>query len=110
MQYHQNESQHKELAACTDEQLCAMAATGQREAEELLVTRYYGVVRACARPLFLAGAMGKTSSRRECLALFRRYGSMTQTRRRRFTPMQRSAFAAACFPRSVPRPAASIIR
>ena len=59
MQYHQNESQHKELAACTDEQLCAMAAAGQREAEELLVTRYYGVVRACARPLFLAGGDGE---------------------------------------------------
>ena len=36
MQYHQNESHHKELAACTDEQLCAMAAAGDREAEELL--------------------------------------------------------------------------
>lgn len=46
MQYHQSESHHKELAACTDEQLCAMAATGDREAEELLVTRYYGM---CAR-------------------------------------------------------------
>ena len=55
MQYHQSESHHKELAACTDEQLCAMAAAGDREAEELLVTRYYGMVRACARPLFLAG-------------------------------------------------------
>ena len=32
-----------------------MAAAGDREAEELLVTRYYGMVRACARPLFLAG-------------------------------------------------------
>ena len=36
MQYHQSESHHKELAACTDEQLCAMAAAGDREAEELL--------------------------------------------------------------------------
>ena len=44
MQYHQSESHHKELAACTDEQLCAMAAAGDREAEELLVTRYYGTV------------------------------------------------------------------
>ncbi len=59
MQYHQSESHHKELAACTDEQLCAMAATGDREAEELLVTRYYGMVRACARPLFLAGGDGE---------------------------------------------------
>ena len=32
-------------------------ATG--EAEELLVTRYYGMVRACARPLFLAGGDGE---------------------------------------------------
>ena len=41
MQYHQSESHHKELAACTDEQLCAMAAAGDREAEELLVTRFF---------------------------------------------------------------------
>lgn len=59
MQYHQSESHHKELAACTDEQLCAMAAAGDREAEELLVTRYYGMVRACARPLFLVGGDGE---------------------------------------------------
>ena len=59
MQYHQSESHHKELAACTDEQLCAMAAAGDREAEELLVTRYYGMVRECARPLFLAGGDGE---------------------------------------------------
>ena len=107
MQYHQSESHHKELAACTDEQLCAMAATGDREAEELLVTRYYGMVRACARPLFLAGGDGEDLIQE---GMFRRYGSMTLTRRRRFTPMQRSAFATACSPRSVPPPAASIIR
>ena len=38
-----------------DEALCALAASGDREAEERLVTRYYGLVRSCARPLFLAG-------------------------------------------------------
>ena len=60
MQYHQSESHHKELAACTDEQLCAIGRRGAtREAEELLVTRYYGMVRACARPLFLAGGDGE---------------------------------------------------
>ena len=59
MQYHQSESHHKEFLACTDEQLCLMAAAGDREAEELLVTRYYGMVRACARPLFLAGGDGE---------------------------------------------------
>ncbi len=59
MMYQQNENTHTGLAACTDEQLCTMAAAGDREAEELLVTRYYGAVRACARPLFLAGGDGE---------------------------------------------------
>lgn len=59
MQYHQNENHHTDLAACTDSELCARAADGDREAEELLVTRYYGMVRACARPLFLVGGDGE---------------------------------------------------
>ena len=48
-------------ASCnyTDEQLCAMASAGDTGAEEVLVTRYYAVVRACARPLFLAGGDGE---------------------------------------------------
>ena len=43
------------LESLTDEQLCACAAEGEPEAETLLVTRYTVMVRACARPLFLAG-------------------------------------------------------
>ncbi len=43
------------LESCTDEQLCALAAEGEAEAETLLVIRYTVLVRACARPLFLAG-------------------------------------------------------
>lgn len=39
----------------TDRELCAMVAQGNREAEEELVTRYNRLVRACARPYFLAG-------------------------------------------------------
>lgn len=39
----------------SDEALCAMAAVGNRVAEEQLVTRYNRLVRACARPYFLAG-------------------------------------------------------
>ena len=38
-----------------DEELCALAAGGDRQAEELLVTRYHRLVRAIARPYFLAG-------------------------------------------------------
>ena len=59
MQYHQNESHHTGLEERTDEELCALAGGGDREAEELLVTRYYGAVRACARPLFLVGGDGE---------------------------------------------------
>lgn len=39
----------------SDEALCAMVSTGDREAEEELVTRYARLVRICARPFFLAG-------------------------------------------------------
>ena len=44
-----------DLSLRPDEELCAMARSGCTEAEELLVTRYTRLVRACARPLFLAG-------------------------------------------------------
>ncbi|HCO61990.1 MAG TPA: RNA polymerase subunit sigma [Clostridiales bacterium] len=39
----------------SDEQLCQLAAQGDREAEEQLVLRYQRLTRACARPYFLAG-------------------------------------------------------
>lgn len=50
---------HGELEGCSDEELCSLAAGGDLEAEAALVTRYYAVVRACARPLFLAGGDGE---------------------------------------------------
>ena len=39
----------------SDEILCGLAASGDREAEECLAGRYGRLVRACARPYFLAG-------------------------------------------------------
>ena len=39
----------------SDEELCRLAASGDRDAEEILVKRYLRVVRVCARPSFLAG-------------------------------------------------------
>lgn len=39
----------------SDETLCTLAASGDRIAEEALVTRYNRLVRICARPFFLAG-------------------------------------------------------
>ena len=57
--YHQNEDKNEGILSRSDEALCALAADGSREAEELLVTRYAGLVRACARPLFLVGGDGE---------------------------------------------------
>ncbi len=45
----------KPLSQQSDETLRSMAAAGDRGAEECLVTRYTQLVRACARPYFLAG-------------------------------------------------------
>ena len=39
----------------SDEELCQQISKGCREAEDELVLRYGQLVRACARPLFLAG-------------------------------------------------------
>ncbi len=44
-----------DLARQPDEELCLLAAAGNRLAEETLVTRYNRLVRTCARPFFLAG-------------------------------------------------------
>lgn len=44
-----------DFGTLTDEMLCHTAAGGEPRAEEELVARYGRLVRACARPLFLAG-------------------------------------------------------
>ena len=44
-----------EFEALSDAELQKKAALGDREAEETLAERYLQLVRACARPLFLAG-------------------------------------------------------
>ena len=43
------------VRTAADEELCLAAAQGDPQAETELVTRYGQLVRACARPLFLAG-------------------------------------------------------
>ncbi len=44
-----------DYAALTDTELQSMAAQGDRESEETLVSRYLRLVLKCARPLFLMG-------------------------------------------------------
>ena len=57
--YLRNEKICPSLDGCADEELCRRAVHGDGEAEEVLVRRYYSVVRACARALFLAGGDGE---------------------------------------------------
>ena len=45
----------RDFSQIPDEQLCAFVAQGNAQAEDELVARYSRLVRACARPLFLAG-------------------------------------------------------
>ena len=45
----------RDLTNLSDQDLQRLAAKGDRAAEELLASRYMQLVRACARPLFLAG-------------------------------------------------------
>ena len=49
------EQTHLPLDRHSEEALCALAASGNREAEEVLVARYNRLVRTCARPFFLIG-------------------------------------------------------
>ena len=49
------ENRFEHLQTLTDEQLCLLARTGDRLAEELLVMRYFRIVRTCSRPFFLIG-------------------------------------------------------
>ena len=49
------ENDMPEMGMQSDEELCLLAASGNRLAEETLVTRYNRLVRTCARPFFLAG-------------------------------------------------------
>ena len=53
--YKFSENASRDPALLSDETLCALAASGDRVAEETLVTRYNRLVRTCARPFFLAG-------------------------------------------------------
>ncbi len=49
------ENDNPTLDQRSDEALCQAVSEGNREAEEILVTRYNRLVRTCARPYFLIG-------------------------------------------------------
>ena len=59
------------LKDLTDEELCRLAASGNRDAEETLVTRYNRLVRTCARPFFLAGGDSEDLTQEGMVALIK---------------------------------------
>ena len=55
----------------TAEALCRLAASGDRRAEETLVSRYTRLVRSCARPYFLAGGDSEDLTQEGMLGLIK---------------------------------------
>lgn len=53
--YKHNEFEMFDLVGLGDEDLCVLYNSGDRRAEEVLISRYTALVRRCARPFFLAG-------------------------------------------------------
>ena len=71
----------------SDEELCLLAASGNRLAEEALVTRYNRLVRTCARPFFLAGGDSEDLTQEGMVGLItavREYNSEKETSFRTF--------------------------
>ena len=60
-----------DLDTRSDEELCALAAGGVRQAEEVLVARYNRMVRTCARPFFLAGGDSEDLTQEGMIGLMR---------------------------------------
>ena len=55
----------------SDEELCRLSASGDRNAEEALVKRYLRMVRVCARPFFLAGGDSEDLIQEATFGLFK---------------------------------------
>lgn len=65
------ENQIMSLEQMRDEDLCRLAAAGNRMAEETLVTRYIRFVRTCARPFFLVGGDSEDLTQEGMVGLIR---------------------------------------
>ena len=59
------------IERASDEQLCQMAAHGNRMAEEILVMRCGGLVRGCVRPFFLVGGDSEDLTQEGMLGLLK---------------------------------------
>ncbi len=62
---------YTELLDLSDEELCRVSREGESLAEDILATRYLRMVRACARPYFLAGGSSEDLTQEGMLGLLR---------------------------------------
>jgi len=60
---------YNELLKASDEELCLLLQQGRSAAEEILAARYLSLVRACARPYFLAGGSAEDLTQEGMLGL-----------------------------------------
>ncbi len=84
-------SEHSLPDDVADSELCRLAHSGCSEAEEALVVRYARLVRACARPYFLAGGESEDLIQEGCLGLLSAIRSFSEEKSPAFP-----AYAALC--------------
>ena len=80
----------------TDEEICLLAEAGSTAAEEALVQRYGRMVRACARPLFLAGGDSEDLFQEGMMGLLSAVRSFEREGTHPSALTQRSASAGGC--------------
>lgn len=85
-----------EQSQIADADLCRLAQAGDRSAEETLVCRYSRLVKACARPYFLAGADGEDLIQEGMLGLLKAVRGFDSTKGVPF-----EAFAHMCVTRRI---------
>lgn len=90
------DKEDRAMDACSDEKLCQLVQDGDREAEERLVVRYFGVVKSCSRPFFLAGGDGEDLIQEGMLGLIK---AMRAYDPKYGTPFQ--SFARMCITRRI---------
>ena len=91
-----NSNEKLSPSALTDETLCRQVQHGDGTAAEVLIKRYYRLVKTCARPYFLMGADTEDLLQEGLFGLFKALQEFDETRG---TPF--SAFARLCVMRNI---------
>ena len=96
---------YDQLENLSDEELCFLSRAGQRQAEDVLATRYHWLVRSCARPYFLIGGDSEDLMQEGMFGLIKAMREFDPQRSPLFRPLPGSASISRCVPRSGGMPA-----